>query len=145
MPGIVVGFDGSSHSRQALDWAVRHAGLEHVSLTALAVHEVMMSNWTGNPVVYPEDTPEVEKARQAAQDAVNEAIGQLGDGPRPESVTVRALVGNPAQALIEASADADLVVVGSRGVGGFAGIATGSVTAKVVNHSACPVVVVRHK
>ena len=143
MPGILVGLDGSDHSNKALDWAVKHAALEHTSLTVLAVHEVAASAWTGSPIVYPQDRPEEEKARQAAQEAVTKAVGEL-DGPGPESVTVRAVSGQPAQALIEASADADLVVVGSRGAGGFANLLTGSVSSKVVNHAACPVVVVRH-
>jgi nucleotide-binding universal stress UspA family protein len=142
MPGILVGLDGSDNSQKALDWAVKHAALEHAPLTVLAVHEVAASAWTGNPIIYPEDRPEEEKARQAAQEAVNKAVGELG-GSGPESVTVRAVSGQPAQALIEASADADLVVVGSRGAGGFANLLTGSVSSKVVNHAACPVVVVR--
>jgi nucleotide-binding universal stress UspA family protein len=142
MPGILVGLDGSDNSQKALDWAVKHAALEHAPLTVLAVHEVAASAWTGNPIIYPEDRPEEEKARQAAQEAVTKAVGELG-GPGPESVTVRAVSGQPAQALIEASADADLVVVGSRGAGGFATLLTGSVSSKVVNHAACPVVVVR--
>lgn len=142
MPGIVVGLDGSEHSTKALDWAVKHAALEHAPLTVLAVHEVALSAWTGSPIIFPEDRPEEEHARQAAQEAVNKAIGELG-GPGPESVTVRALSGQAAQALIEASADADLVVVGSRGAGGFATLLTGSVSSQVVNHASCPVVVVR--
>jgi nucleotide-binding universal stress UspA family protein len=142
MPGILVGLDGSDNSQKALDWAVKHAALEHAPLTVLAVHEVAASAWTGNPIIYPQDRPEEEKARQAAQEAVTKAVGELG-GPGPESVTVRAVSGQPAQALIEASADADLVVVGSRGAGGFATLLTGSVSSKVVNHAACPVVVVR--
>jgi nucleotide-binding universal stress UspA family protein len=143
MPGILVGLDGSDHSHRALDWAVKHAALEHAPLTVLAVHEVAASAWTGNPIIYPQDQPAEEKARQAAQEAVNKVVSELG-GPGPESVTVRAVSGQPAQALIEASADADLVVVGSRGAGGFATLLTGSVSSKVVNHAACPVVVVRH-
>jgi nucleotide-binding universal stress UspA family protein len=142
MPGILVGLDGSEHSHKALDWAVKHAALEHAPLTVLAVHEVALSAWTGSPIIYPEDRPEEEHARQAAQEAVTKAVGEL-DGPGPESVTVRAVSGQAAQALIEASADADLVVVGSRGAGGFASLLTGSVSSQVVNHAACPVVVVR--
>jgi nucleotide-binding universal stress UspA family protein len=143
MPGIVVGVDGSASSREALEWAVKHAALEHAPLTVLAVHEVAASAWTGNPIVYPEDKPAEEQARQAAQEAVNKAISQNG-GAGPASVTVRGVSGQAAQLLIEASADADLVVVGSRGAGGFANLLTGSTSSKVVNHAACPVVVVRH-
>jgi nucleotide-binding universal stress UspA family protein len=142
MPGILVGLDGSEHSHKALDWAVKHAALEHAPLTVLAVHEVALSAWTGSPIIYPQDRPEEEHARQMAQEAVNKAVGEL-EGPGPESVTVRAVSGQAAQALIEASADADLVVVGSRGAGGFASLLTGSVSSQVVNHASCPVVVVR--
>lgn len=143
MPGIVVGLDGSHGSHQALDWAVKHAALEHTPLTVIAVHEVAASAWTGNPIVYPQDKPEEEKARQAAQEAVTKAVEELG-GSQPESVTVRAESGQAANVLIEASKTADLVVVGSRGAGGFANLLTGSVSAKVVSHAHCPVVVVRH-
>lgn len=144
MPGIVVGVDGSDSSHQALEWAVKHAALEHAPLTVLAVHEVAASAWTGNPIVYPEDRPDEEKARQAAQEEVNKIIGQLG-GTKPDSVTVRGVSGSPANLLIEASSDADLVVVGSRGAGGFANLRVGSVSSKVVSHAECPVVVVRQK
>ena len=114
---------------------------EHAPLTVLV--RVAASAWTGNPIVLPEDRPEEEHGRQAAQEIVNKLISDLG-GASPESVTVRGVSGAPAQILIEASADADLVVVGSRGAGGFANLLTGSVSSKVVNHAACPVVVVRH-
>ncbi len=143
MPGIVVGVDGSASSQEALEWAVKHAALEHAALTVLAVHEVAASAWTGNPIVYPADRPAEEQARQAAQELVNKSVSELG-GPGPESVTVRGVSGSPAQLLIEASADADLVVVGLRGSGGFANLLTGSVASKVVSHATCPVVVVRH-
>jgi nucleotide-binding universal stress UspA family protein len=142
MAGIVVGVDGSSHSQEALTWAVKHAALEHAALTVLTVHEVAASAWTGNPIIYAEDKPAEEKAQHAAQEAVDKVIGELG--VRPDSVTVRAISGRPAQALVEASHDADLVVVGSRGAGGFASLLTGSVTSQVVSHATCPVVVIRH-
>jgi len=142
MPGIVVGIDGSGSSQKALEWAVKQAALEHAPLTVLAVHEVASNAWTGTPETYPGDRPEEEKARQAAQEAINKTISQLGVG-QPESVTVRGVSGQPAKVLIDASGDADLVVVGSRGAGGFASLLTGSVVSKVVSHAACPVVVVR--
>lgn len=141
MPGIVVGVDGSGSSQQALEWAVKHATLEHVPLTVVTVHEVAASAWTGNPIIYQEDRPEEEKARRAAQEAVDKTITDLSS--RPDSVTVTAVSGRPAQVLIEASHDADLLVVGSRGVGGFASLLIGSVSTQVVNHAVCPVVVIR--
>jgi nucleotide-binding universal stress UspA family protein len=141
MPGIVVGIDGSEHSQHVLEWAMREAALWKAPLTVLTVHQVAGSHWTGTPIVYPEDQPMQEQARQAAEEAVAKA-SQAGDA-RPASVTVRAVSGLSAKELIAASADADLVVVGSRGGGGFAGLLLGSVTAQVVNHAACPVAVIR--
>jgi nucleotide-binding universal stress UspA family protein len=142
MPGIVVGVDGSEHSNRVLEWAAREAALRQAPLTVLTVHQVVGSAWTGNPVVTAGDRPEEVKARQAAEEAVNEVIGKLGDA-KPPSVTVRAVSGFPARELVDASQDADLVVVGSRGGGGFRGLLTGSVSTQVVNHADCPVVVIR--
>jgi nucleotide-binding universal stress UspA family protein len=140
--GIVVGIDGSGNSQHALDWAVKEAAVRHAPLTVLAVHQVAANQWTGNPLVYPEDAPEQEKARQAAEEAVNKAVSEAGDA-KPASVTVRAVSGLAARELIDASRDADLVVVSSRGAGGFASLLMGSVSTQVVNHAASPVVVVR--
>jgi len=141
--GIVVGIDGSGNSQHALDWAVKEAAVRHAPLTVLAVHQVAANQWTGNPLVYPEDAPEQEKARQAAEEAVNKAVSEVGDA-KPASVTVRAVSGLAARELIDASRDADLVVVASRGAGGFASLLMGSVSSQVVNHAASPVVVVRN-
>jgi len=142
MPGIVVGIDGSDNSRKALEWAVREAGLRGTSLTVLAVHQVATNYWTGAPEKYAADAPETEMVRQAAEDAVQKAVSQVG-GPAPASVTVRAVSGVPARELVAASADADLVVVGSRGGGGFARIRLGSVSNQVASHADSPVVVIR--
>ncbi len=142
MPGIVVGVDGSEHSKPVLEWAMQEAAVRHAPLTVLTVHQVVGSFWTGTPTIYPADQSEAEKARQAAEEAVSQVASRLGDAA-PDSVTVRALNGVPAQELINASRDADLVVVGLRGGGGFAGLQMGSVSSQVARHAACPVVVVR--
>lgn len=139
MPGIVVSVDGSAESQHALEWAVTHAALEHAPLTVLAVHRVAASQWTGNPIIYPKDRPEAQRVLHAAEEAVSKTISEIADG-RPSSVTVRGSIGQPAHALVVASHDADMVVVGARG--GFARLMPGSVRAQVVNHAACPVVVV---
>ncbi len=142
MPGIVVGVDGSEHSQRVLTWAMKEAAVKQAPLTVLTVHQVATNPWTGNPLTAPEDQPEQENARKAAEEAVSQAESTLG-AARPASVTVRAVSGLPARELIAASAGADLVVVGSRGGGGFAGLLMGSVSAQVVGHAACPVVVIR--
>ena len=144
MPGIVVGVDGSPHSQRALEWAIKEAGLRSAPLTVLAVHQVAGNHWTGSPEVYPADAPETEKMRQAAQDTVQKAVDAAGS-PGPASVTVRAVSGIAAQELISASNDADLVVVGSRGGGGFARLMLGSVSTQVAAHSASPDVVIHDK
>jgi nucleotide-binding universal stress UspA family protein len=141
MPGITVGVDGSGYSQRALDWAIKEAGLRKAALTVIAVHEVAGNHWTGNPEIYPADAPEQEKTRVAAQEATQKAVDAAGE-PKPASVTVRAVSGIAAQELIKASEDSDLVVVASRGGGGFARLMLGSVSNKVVAHASCPVVVI---
>lgn len=141
MSGVIVGVDGSHGGHRALEWAAKEAGALHVPLTVLTVHEVPVSGWTGNPIILPPDAPAVEQAQQAAEDATRKALTLLGDS-RPPSVTVRAVNGFSARELINASRDADLVVVGSRGGGGFARLMLGSVSNKVVHQAHCPVVVV---
>jgi nucleotide-binding universal stress UspA family protein len=141
MPGIVVGVDGSGNSQRALEWAMKEAAIKHAPLTVLTVHLVLRSQWTGKPVIYPADKTEVEKARKAAEEAAQKAAGELA-GAKPASVTTQAVNGVPAEELINASRDADLVVVGSRGGGGFARLMMGSVSSQVVHHAACPVAVV---
>ena len=141
MAGITVGIDGSHDAHRALEWAMREAAVRHVPLTVVTVHEVAVSGWTGQPIILPADQADLEKARQAAEETVAKAAAQLGES-QPASVTVRAVNGFPAQELIEASRDADLLVVGSRGGGGFARLMLGSIGQKVVHHAHCPVVVV---
>ena len=141
MPGITVGVDGSENSHQALEWAMKEASLQHAALTVLIVNEVMASYWTSAPVIFPEDQALTEKARQWAEDAVAKVASQLSDS-QPASVTVRAVSGFADQELIDASKDSDLLVVGSRGGGGFARLMLGSISSKVVHHAACPVVIV---
>lgn len=142
MPGILVGIDGSDHARKALQWAVREAGVRGAPLTVLAVHQVAANHWTGDAETYAQDRPETEMVRQAAEDEVQKAVSQVG-GPAPSSVTVRAVTGVAAHELVAASADADLVVVGSHGGGGFARMVLGSTSSQVASHAHSPVVVIR--
>jgi nucleotide-binding universal stress UspA family protein len=143
LPGIVVGVDGSPNSERALDWAMKEAAALHVRLTVTAVHEVAKSYWGGIPVIGPADAALLEKLRQAAEEMTQRAASRLGDA-RPASVDVHAVNGFVVNELVDASQDADLVVVGTRGGGGFARLLMGSVSSEVVQHSACPVVIVPH-
>ena len=144
MPGIVVGVDGSPNSERALDWAMRQAAAVHAPLTVIAVHEVAKSYWGGIPVIGPADTALLGQLRQAAEEMTHKAASRLGDAG-PASVQVHAVNGFVVKELVDASQDADLVVVGARsGSGGFARLLMGSVSSEVVQHSACPVVIVPH-
>jgi nucleotide-binding universal stress UspA family protein len=91
---------------------------------------------------FPADQADEERAQTAAQEEVDKAASQVG-GQRPPSVTVRAESGVPAEVLINASSGADMLVVGSRGSGGFSRLLMGSVSSQVVHHAACPVVIIR--
>ena len=141
MSGIVVGIDGSDHSRKALDWAAREAGIRHMPLTVLTVQQAI-AGYFGSAIDYPGDNAIIEKNREAAQQETDEVLGALGDGPRPESVTVLSRCGFPSEEILNAAADADMVVVGSRGAGGFKQLLMGSVSYQIAHHAHCPVVVI---
>ena len=141
MPGIIVGVDGSGHSRRALDWAIGEAAIRHAPLTVLTVQQVMNSFWAG-PAVYPEDTELAEHARKTVQDETDEALGELAEDARPPAVTVLAVAGLPAEAILGIASDADMIVVGSRGAGGFTKLLLGSVASQVTRHARIPVVII---
>lgn len=143
MAGIIVGIDGSDHSRRALEWAVREAAVRHAPLTVLAVQPAI-AGYAGSAVAYPGDDDRADQARKAAQEETDQILSKLG-GSAPEAVTVQAAIGIPAAVLIDASKDADLIVVGSRGSGGFSQLVLGSVSTQVTHHSHCPVVVIPHE
>ena len=144
MPGIVVGVDGSPNSERALDWAMKQAAAVQAPLTVIAVHEVPKSYWGHIPVVGPADAGLLDSLRQAAEEMTQRAASRLGDAG-PASVTVHAVNGFVVKELVDASQDADLVVVGSRHGSGFARLLAGSVSSEVIQHSACPVVIVPHE
>jgi nucleotide-binding universal stress UspA family protein len=140
MPGIVAGIDGSQHSHFALEWAMRYAALRHLPLTVITVVENVTPGWSGM-LVMPTYEQDLVAARDAAQEAIAKAAAELG-GEVPPSVTVQAYVGVPAPILIRESQDAELLVVGSRGAGGFARLMAGSVCTQAVHHARCPVVTI---
>lgn len=140
MPGIIVGIDGSSHSQAALEWAMREAELRCEPLTVITVVELAAAGWHGM-VVFPSSQETVADARDAAREAAAKAAAQLGQAV-PSTTTVQAVVGLPAEVLVDVSPGADLLVVGSRGTGGFSRLMMGSVSSQVAHHAHCPVVVV---
>ena len=139
---IVVGVDGSDSSRAALHWAYDEAAHHGASLTAVATWHppsLPMSPPYGS---MPPEGYETEPEK-AARELLERLTGELE--PRTPDVDVRISIskGSPAKVLIDMSQGADLLVVGSRGHGGFAGMLLGSVSQHVVAHAACPVVVLR--
>jgi nucleotide-binding universal stress UspA family protein len=141
MPGILVGIDGSHNASRALEWAIAEAAIRKTDLTVLTVHVVPPSYWTGRPALLPGDEGSLDEVRKLAEAAVSKAVTAQGDS-QPTSVTVNAVHGFPAEALVDASAASDLLVIGSRGGGGFGSLAMGSISTQVVHHAKCPVVVV---
>ena len=140
MPGIIVGVDGSGHSQRALEWAMKEAAIRRTSLTVLTVNEALRGYYAGT-AVYPDDPVRTEAAREATKAETEKVLAGL-EGPRPEAVTVKAVHGFPAEELIDVSKDADMLVLGSRGTGGFTRLLMGSVAGQVVQHAHCPVLIV---
>ena len=135
---ITVGVDGSDRSILALNWAAQEAAAHgHVLcvLTAWSIPVTALSPG-GLPAPFPVD--ELEGDARAAQDAA------IAKATIPAGVEVQHVIveGGPGSALLDAAKSADLIVIGSRGHGGFAGLLLGSVGQQVTGHAACPVVVV---
>jgi nucleotide-binding universal stress UspA family protein len=125
---IVVGVDGSVPSKAALRWAVEEARLRGARVRA--VHA-----WWIYPMFEPGADP-----TEAVRAFVTEAL----DGQTDVEVTPVAVQGEQASvALVDAAEDADLLVVGARGAGGFVGLLLGSVSQQCTHHAPCPVVIVR--
>ena len=138
---IVVGVDGSPSSRAALRWAVRQAVLTGGTVDAVMAWQVPMvlrtSAWAP---IYVDEASGFEEDAQKTLDAV--ISGEVARADRRE-VTARVVNGHPAQVLQEAAAGADLLVLGSRGHGSFAGALLGSVGQYCVHHAHCPVLIMR--
>jgi nucleotide-binding universal stress UspA family protein len=141
-PTVVVGVDGSEESVAALRWAA-----EYSAGTGAAVTALMAWHFPTAAAVPPVGTapPAVRsEAEEHIRSALDEAIGkaQASAGGAIEGV-IR--YGHPAQVLIEESRQADLLVVGRKGRGGFVGMLLGSVSQHCVNAAECPVVVIRSR
>ncbi|MDK1326543.1 universal stress protein [Arthrobacter sp. zg-Y1143] len=134
---IVVGMDGSEESIAALRMAARLAELLGCRIQAVTVWEYPAM--LAMPFPTSEFSPRVE-AERALAEAVDAAFEGSG---APEDLTQEAVAGQPARVLMEASRGAEMLVVGNRGRGGFAGLLLGSVSAAVASHAYCPVLIAR--
>jgi nucleotide-binding universal stress UspA family protein len=137
---VLVGVDGSPSSRVALTWAAAEAEEHGAELVVLNVWERTLLPPLGSGSVPFSDVPDPSETAAEAMVALIKEV--LGENPRV-IVQPRVKPGNPAEMLIEESADADLLVVGTRGHGGFRGLVLGSVSKHVAAYAKCPVAVVR--
>jgi nucleotide-binding universal stress UspA family protein len=139
MERIVVGVDGSEGANAALRWAAREAAMRGAVLEVVAAY---INPWRPGE---PSDEitamdPVFQEPRMEAERVLEQARAQLE--PMDLTVETTAVDDAPGRALVRRSADADLLVVGTRGRGGFAGLLLGSVSQQAAHHAACPVVVV---
>jgi nucleotide-binding universal stress UspA family protein len=132
---VVVGIDGSQPSNEALRWAGYFAAVMGARLDVVIAWEYPPS--FGWAAIAPEWDP-VREMTKVLDDSV---VAVFGSQP-PSDVSLQVREGGAAKVLLEASSDAVMLVVGSRGHGGFAGLLLGSVSANVAEHASCPVFIV---
>jgi nucleotide-binding universal stress UspA family protein len=142
---IVVGVDGSPSSMTALRWAIRQAELTGGTVDAVIAWQYPVSygaygSYGWSPVTMDEGGTDFG---EIAEKMLADAISKTLDPGSSVVVRPRVVQGNPAQVLLDAASDAELLVVGSRGHGGFTGALLGSVGLHCVHHAHCPVVVIR--
>jgi nucleotide-binding universal stress UspA family protein len=130
---IVVGVDGSECARTALRFAAGEARVRGAGLLALRVVEVPVDAWPGS----------AGAVGLALEEAGRQLQADLASEPAAGDAAYEVLGGHPAEELVKAAAGADLLVVGSRGLGGFHGLLVGSVSQQCLQHAPCPVAVVR--
>jgi nucleotide-binding universal stress UspA family protein len=139
---IVVGVDGSEGARVALEWAVEEARLRGAPLVAVHTWQVPPFGMVAGPFDAPStlDPELMERVEAGAKQLLEREL----DAVDTSGIDVEKLVEprNPADALLDAARDAGLLVVGTRGHGGFKGLLLGSVSQQASHHAPCPVVIV---
>jgi len=134
---IVVGVDGSPEAAYALETAVQEARFRRAELHVTYAYPAYGSPLTGSTGKDYYVQTELEAKE------LLERVAAVAPPTEGLNVEWSGVPGNPAEVLIEASTQADLLVVGSRGLGGFRGLMMGSVSSQCVHHAHCPVLVVR--
>ena len=137
-PGVVVGFDGSPHAIAALYWAAQAAAIRNAPLTVASAFVFPYSDYIRSMSGAQVDDP----ARRLAEDKLAEAKSLLEHQQYPGPVSYRALIGDATDWLVRLSGEAQLVVVGRRGLGKFWGRVLGSVASALPAHAQCPTVIV---
>lgn len=136
---VLVGVDGSDSATRAVRWAAREAARRGAPLALVSVWTPVPPGVPHAATLGPYEDGLIEQGRQWLADAAAAAAQEEPDVP----VTTRLAGGSVAGQLVGRSAAAGLVVLGSRGLGGFTGLLVGSIAVAVATHGHCPVVVVR--
>ena len=143
----MVGVDGSDASHDALRWAAEEAQLRSTALVALHAWSFVPAQPIGDPgmlaVPAGDLAGQLNAENDAAQIGLDQAVEDALGGGSDVELERRLVEGDAGEALVAASKDAELVVVGSHGRSGFKAALLGSVSRHVVDHAACPVVVVK--
>jgi len=143
MSVIVVGVDHSPEAREALRFAFEEAQLRRAKLRVVHAWLFGYISATGFESSFPVLGGERNETRGAVVAAVDATLRDVVPEAGDVEIERRIVEGTPAAVLVEESRDADLLVVGSRGLGGFSGLLLGSVSQQCAHHAACPVVIVR--
>ena len=144
MKVIVVGVDHSAGASAALAFAEEEAALRGATLRVVHAWQYGYVGYTGFEGGMPAVGGDIVKLQAEAEAALEASVSQL-IGKSGVKIEQRVVQGAPAAVLVEQSRDADLLIVGSRGHGGFAQLLLGSVSQQCAHHSECPVVIVRAK
>ena len=143
METVVVGVDGSEGANAALRFAVGEAALRKARLRIVAAWSIPVAAYGGG-FAPPLDSKALDSFQDGARRVADEALATAKKLQPSVECEAVALEGQPAEALLEQAGDPTLIVVGNRGLGGFASLLLGSVSQQVVHHASCPVVVVHH-
>jgi len=136
---IVVGVDGSEHAERALEWAIDEAKFRNARLRLVSAWHIPTAAY-GAPGFAP--AVNLDRAfREVAEESVENAARRAREAGIEVDVAVGQ--GQAAEVLVNVAEDADLLVVGSRGHGGFSGLLLGSVSAQCAHHAPCPLLIVR--
>ena len=135
---IVVGVDGSEVARGALRWALAEARLRGAVVQIVHAWHNPYVAMTGFPV----SENAIESVEEGARRVLDDVAASAASEAQGVTIEPSLVSGPPATSLLDAAQGADLLVVGSRGHGGFTGLLLGSVSQQVVHHAPCPVVIV---
>lgn len=141
--GVIVGYDGSDQAGVAVAWAAREAASRGARLTLVVATAIPMESMHFGGSILTADA--IEELIEGLRREAGKKADEMRSAHPSLDVCVEVSLGNPASVLLESSDGADLVVVGSRGMGGFRGLLVGSVGVQVASHAPCPAVVVRRE